>query len=253
MKGARAFLADMFDAPYNYKRKLQSQIYEIDHPAPCIFSGTNPKWFIENLKESDVEGGLLPRFIIIPNARKGSMLARPPMADKDKRRRMIEWMKEIEAVKGAAYWTQEACDIHDEWYRKVWNMGYSGAMVPFIGRLQSYVIKFSMIVEINNSLSLKVQRSSMIDACHLADWLRHRLEEIEKEEIVFGRTNKDCQKIRKILKNGESLRADLLRNTHLSKWEFNRAIETMVDRNEVSEGKRLSEGAKKPGIWYKLI
>jgi len=245
MAGSRGFLASMYDAPYNYKRELSSGTFEIKNPAVSIWTATTTAWFTDNLKESDIEGGLIPRFIIVRATRKGKDVPLPPMADKEARNLLQGWMTNFQSLSGAAYMFPDARKIHDRWYNKMreWRVNRFGA---FVGRLQAYLIKFAMIIQVNDTQSLKITPETMEKSVKLITWLFDEMRKIEEDEIVTGAHNKDIQKIKRYLsktKNWMS-RSQLLRATHLSSWQFNNAIKTMSERDEVLIDKQKSEGTK---------
>lgn len=257
MQGARGLLADLYDAPYKYERELAKDTYTIDHPAFNVSAASTLAWFTDKLKDEDVEGGLLIRFLMILAVRRGPSKPRPPMADAEKRDEMYGWFKIFETISGPCYLTKAAELIHDEWYEKMRLRGQSGGgrFSAFAGRLQGYLVKFSILIEINQTQKLKISGESMTEAVAAADWLYKHMSQIEREEIVTGKPNKDIQKIRRAIRNnnGKITRRDLIRTTHLSKYELNSAIDTMEEQETIKVVPTRVEGSKKPVLYYSEV
>jgi len=257
MQGARGLIADLYDAPEKYDRELTKDTYTIEYPAFNISAATTLAWFTDKLKDEDVEGGLLIRFLMISALKRGASKPRPPPADPEKRNEMYRWFKVFETISGPCYLSKTAELIHDEWYEKMRLRSQlnGGRFAPFAGRLQGYLIKFSMLLEINRAQKLKISGESMTEAVATANWLYKHMSKIEQEEIVTGKSNKDIQKIRRAIRshNGKITRRDLIRTTHLSKYELNSAIETMQEQETIQVAPTRVEGSKKPVLYYSEV
>lgn len=253
MQGARGLLAHMYDAPYDYKRELSNTEYHIKSPSINIWSATTMAWFTDKLKSEDVEGGLIPRFLLVPSGPKGKDLPRPPMACKETKGMLMEWLSTFSELSGACFLTDQAGKLHDKWYNDMRNKKVSPRFSPFSGRLQGYLIKFAMLYQINHDQTLKISGDMMDRAIDLVEWLFDKMSMVESDDIALDQWDKDCQKIMRILKKqGETVRSELLRSTHLQSWKFNKAIETLMDRDEIDIDTRKTPGAKKKTTYYSL-
>ena len=256
MGPTRGFLATMYDGGRQYKKELSGEIYEIKYPATSIYTATTTSWLLDNLKESDVEGGFLPRFLIVPSLRMGKDLPRPPMACKHKRGMMLDIMTKVNTIQGPCYLTDKAGTLFDQWYHKMRGKNIQSRLSPFIGRLQGYLIKFSMLFEINRSYNLKISQDSMGDASRAVDWLYKQISILESDELVFDKGHKDMQKIRKALRKSpgkKMTRKELIRATRLLKFEIDRAILDLHELDEIREESSRIPGIKKPVKTYYLV
>jgi len=241
MQGARGFLADMFDSPYEYRRKLSNDTFSIDHPAVSMFAATTQAWFVDQLKAADVEAGLIPRFIIVPSVRHGPDVPLPPMADKQKQATLIAWLHVFAGISGPIYLTPDAQDMHNAWYQRLRIKISRGKaeFAPFAGRLQAYLIKFCIVNEVNTSQTLKVTAATMKKSIDQVDWLYTQMSGIEADVMQFGKTNRDIGRIKKImiskpdLPDGWITRTQLTRLSHMTKWEIDQVVINLQERDEV--------------------
>ncbi len=256
MGPARGFLATMYDGGRRYKKELSGETYTIENPATSIYTATTTAWLLENLKESDIEGGFLPRFIIVPCLRMGEDLPRPPMACKHKRGMMLDIMTKVNTLGGPCYFTEDAGKMFDQWYHKMRGKNIQGRLAPFAGRLQGYLVKFAILFEINRSYTLKISKDSMSDGIRAVDWLYKQIIILESDELVFSKGHKDMQKIRKVLRKSpdkKMTRKGLIRATRLLKFEIDRAIIDLHELDEIQEETVRISGTKKPTTTYRLV
>lgn len=251
MVGAKGFLADIFDAPYSYTRETGSKTINIKYPAVSILSATTQSWFTEKMKESDVQGGFLPRFLMILPRPKTKTLPLPPQADKDKRQELINILKDIQHITGVCYLKEDARRLFEDWYVKLSNLPGNGRTQPFLHRLQIYTLKFAIIFSVMDEMNIKISAGSMLKAIEKCMELCKSMTTVEDEDIVFGRVQGNMRKITQYLKkHGDSSKSTLLQNTKLSSKEFNEAIETLIESEKVNSHKIKT--SRKPLTLYSL-
>ena len=234
-EGSKGLFATFYEFDGVYRRELRNRNFEIDHPCFSQAAVSTVSWFLEHLKESDIEGGLIVRYLLIPSTRKGKYKPLPPMADDNKRNLMYNWFDNFRKLKGAAYFTPRAEAIHNEWYSRMRARIHNSQLAPFLGRLQAYLIKFSMMIEINATQDLRISDRAVREAVHLIDWVVAQLKTIEENDIAIGREERDVQKVVKFIKasGGAAARSDISRHTHLGAIALSRAIETLQDREKI--------------------
>lgn len=238
MAGAKAFLTDLYDCPRNYIRDTFKQTIEIKEPFLNIVSATTLEWFLEQIKEGDLAGGFLSRFIIIPGKRTSRYLALPPEEDLKERFKLIQLLKSTMAHRaGKIYFNPEALKAHSQWY-----MQYTESMAlvdprihSFLIRLMQYVLKFSMlecVCKNEDSISL----SSFNTAIQQVNWIKHHLCETA-QTIQFTKESKYRYRILSMIKDHAAAgieRSDLLRNANISAKELSGILETLVQRNQIA-------------------
>jgi hypothetical protein len=252
MVGTKGFLADLFDCPYAYKRETGGRSINIVSPAISIMSATTQSWFTEKMKESDIQGGFLPRFLMILPKPKTKSLALPPPADKDKRQVLVDMLKNIQHISGVCFLKEEARKMFEDFYAQLSRMPGNGRTQPFLQRLQIYALKFAIIYNVMDEMSLKISASSMFKSIGKITELCKSMTTVEDEDMVFGKVQGNMRKISQYLKkHGDSSKSTLLMNTRLSSREFNEAIETLTESEKVSIQKIKT--TKRPLTIYSLI
>jgi len=253
--GAKSLLSTLYQYRGEYERTLQKNIYKIMDPAPSIWCVTSYDWFINNLEKADISGGFIFRFLIIPSTRKGKVIPLQPAPDPIKRTALLNKLYEFSKIKGAGYMTPPAKQLHDDWFHKMLMKAGSGPFAPFAQSLQGYLIKFSMLLQVNEDMTVKIKPGAMRGAIGLINWLYAKMEAIQSEEIVFTPQEKDVLTVKKTIRKHSSqqpTRAELSRLTHLSKWHLDRAIETLIDRHQL-QIVVLKQKGKRDITTYKLI
>src|SRR3990167_3041207 len=112
MAGAQALITELFDAPEIYNRKLISKNIVIKEPFLNILSATTVDWLRNSLKEDDLAGGFLPRFLIVTAPEKSKILAFQPKADLGVRNYLIQILQGMSEIKGEAAFNPQAREFY---------------------------------------------------------------------------------------------------------------------------------------------
>ena len=102
-------------------------------------------------------------------------------------------------------------------------------------RMQTYLIKFAMLIAIIDSQSDVISEEHLMKAIKMVQWLTLQTENILKNEIHEGKSDKQLHVLKRILeKNGGSCESSkMLRNSHLTARDFWECIKTLEDRGEI--------------------
>jgi len=252
LAGTKGFLADLFDSPFTYRRETEKKSIIIQNPAISIISATTQSWFTEKMKESDVMGGFIPRFLMVSPNPKTKNISIPPEADREKRGRLVKMLQDFEGMSGGCYLHNDARAYFDSWYDRLCNIPGNGKVQPFIHRLQTYTLKFAIILNAIHEHSLKISVNSMKEAVEYSVSIARHLGKIEDEDLVFSKVQVNMRKLIECLrKRGDSSKSNLLNYTHLSTREFKEAMETLMDSDKVKLERIKTSG--RPLEMYKLI
>lgn len=250
MAGTKSFLTEMYGGIYEYKRQTLKGEITITNPAISIHTATTLDWFLHRLKEEDLGGGFIPRFLIIPAKEKTRNIPIPPMADVNKRERLLAIMKKISTLSGGFTLSPEAKEMHAKWYYSNCTAD-AGTLNPFLQRLQIYILKIAMCLEASTSLTLKISGTTMKKAIRYTQYISNYLHTLVEDEIAFTKAQKNMNKLKKIInKHGEIKRSDLLRLSNMSTKEFNIAIDTLIQSEVVRQEKKTTGEGRKPATVY---
>lgn len=245
MLGAKAFLAHIFDCPAAYTRKLRGKDYEIKDPCVSILAATTLDWFQERLKERDLYGGFLTRFIFVPfNEKKDRVLTFAPPVNPDKRNHLAFMLEQISRLHGIIKFPPETMRIHDQWYEDIFINGcekVSSLLGAFLNRLQIYLLKLSVIEELAGSLPtspvIYVSEAAMKRATTSANFLRTSLGKMCGEELTFDKYQERRKKILKIINDSNHAvsKSELLTTTRIPVRELNEIISSLIEEEKIKE------------------
>ena len=252
MSGTKSFLTEIYDCPMTYKREtIGGEAVEIQNPVISIITATTIEWFLERLTENDIIGGFLTRFLLILGQKKSSPIPIPPPVDVEKKAALITELKRLSAITGIAVLTPEARKLHDQWYFKQFNLLKGFRYAAFFHRMQIYLLKIAMLIELAESKSLKVSEKSMKESINFINWVSSNLKRIESDELVFNKYQRHIKTVRNYLKSKERLsRSELIRGTHLTSREVDEAIRTLRDSEELKESHEFNPESKRKVTYY---
>ncbi len=255
MSGTKAFLTEIFDNPPVYTRKTMSNNIEIQKPCVSVLAATTTDWFLERAKEGDLYGGFLPRFVYVPALKKDTMLPFPKPADESLRNQLVKRLHDLRGVRGEVDFTR-AKQTYEEWFNDFeWRNAAGNPDAPmlkaFHTRLETYALKFAVLLEVSRTASLEVSEETMREACGLVDWLTQRLSVLAEEEFAFNHGERNRKKVLKAIRQRRGIsRRDLLRTTHLSAKELNQVIATLKEEEKVDVKPSREGDSHKPVTRY---
>ena len=100
--GLKELLTDLYDSFPEYKRKLKGKEFIIKNPCINILTASAVDWFNSRIKEGDIKGGFLARFIYIPASQKTKRVGIPPEADISLGNKLVFMLQEYQKVSGKA-------------------------------------------------------------------------------------------------------------------------------------------------------
>ena len=254
--GLQPFLTSIYDCPGKYRRTKAKEEIEILKPCLSIISGTTIDWFLRGVKQHDYEGGFLPRFLIIPAKKKEKPLAFPPKADVDKRDKLDRELQRLAKFEGVAFF-DNVKKQHEEWFQK-FNARYcnvDGFMAGFFQRLQIYVFKFAMILQVMKNKDKNIEPDVFDDAAHRINWIAKQLLDLESEEITFDRYQENAKKVMKFIRRneGQATRSQVSIGTRITKKFLDTTIDDLVEQGRIEI---ITPKGVKPGrntTIYKII
>lgn len=181
MAGTQAIITDLFDAPPVFCREtkgkkpddkpIKKMIYD---PFLNILGASTMDWFEDSIKNSDIEGGFLPRFLIVFPGPKQRSIAWQKKHDDAKRNQLMEILKQLNTIEGEIIITEPAKKLYENWYYKFEEIyANSKEFSGFYARLTDYCKKFSILFAINRTLNKTIEEEDMRIACLLTDTYTH--------------------------------------------------------------------------------
>jgi hypothetical protein len=238
--GLKALITELFDYTRIWKRELQSKIYIIESPCLSILGASTVEWFMDKIKEKDVRGGFLPRFIIIPAVKKEKTLALPGKRDEALRQSLIETLKQKNQKSGEMYLEKAEKEMYEDWYRKhekeLEESDKKEILSGFYSRLAIYVLKLAMIFQLSYSDTLKIESEALIRACKLVDYLKLIFGKFLKEEFAVSFKMRQKNKVLQKVKHHQGIGySELLRLSHMLAVELKPILDTLIQEEELKE------------------
>lgn len=238
MQGVKAFLTEMFDCPPFYERATKSRTVHIENPCMSIISATTMSWFLDMIKQGDMEGGFLTRFIFVPTMSKGKAMSIPPELDDNGINKLVVFLEDLTRVSGKMTFSDEGFKIYDRWYKS--RIGQldkekNGLFVSAMSRMAITAIKFALLNAVIYDKSTIIDKPHIEQALQTVNWLSKQTESIIKDEMSETVLGKHMKKMLKYLREhgGEVNSRDLLRNTDINSRMLNDILETMQEREEI--------------------
>lgn len=250
MAATKSFLTELWDIPEWYERETKGTSLIIEEPVISILSATTLQWFLEQLKETDLLGGFLPRFIFLPCKERVIDKSRPPAVDEIKRKELAFRLGEMVNIgeHNEMTMSEMAGKLYDEWYRKYSNgqQEHSRSSALTV-KSDIYLIKFAMILEIAETGSSIISEKSMREAIINIDWINNSIVSLMDADVSFSKFEAQKKKIIRLIKAKEGLaRSEILRGAHVSSQFLNQILQTLIEDNSIIMKSSKENGDDKP-------
>lgn len=236
------------------KNLKTSGLEELKAPCLTLLVASNEALFDSVVKAKDIEGGFIARTFIVHESKRrsvNSLVYAPEMIPNNEE--VIDYLKTISQIKGEFHWTPESGMMYDRWYRVLCSLNIEDR-TGSIERLGDQVIKAAMLISLShcdNRLEISVENLELaITKCEQC---------MPGVKVVsFGNNSGNVeqdQAIPRILKavlsaeNQEIRRSRIMNKTGLDSLVFDRAIETLIQRNAIEQPYRKVGDSN---IYYKM-
>ncbi|MCM8804273.1 MAG: YfjI family protein [Candidatus Omnitrophica bacterium] len=244
MLGLKELITELFEAPDYYKRKLSGETIELKNVCFNILAGSNLRWLQNSLKESDVQGGFIPRFLIIYAKTKENIIPFQPPSSLSKQSALLEELSNISRIQGEVDFSGVVKE-YSEWYISYQKEFSSEHFDAFCIRLLDYCLKIAILFEIIENHSLVITLSSLYKAILEIENITESLLSISDELFeVKGFHNQKKKVLSIIQKFPEGIsKSSLLQRININAKELQIVIETLL-QSELIKIERVKTGTK---------
>lgn len=242
MAGTREMLTALYDCPYIYERKLKYSHYKVRRPCLSILAATTLEWFCEAITETDLHGGLLPRFLYIPSKAIMPFKAYPERADEKKFNYLVNTLVNIyESADGELEFSEDAKAFFIDWSTDNDDTALALPdglrLASFFHRLQSVFVKIAMILR-----KQKVKSDNIIDldtawqASKITNYFRDAATYMVREQMTFTTDQAKRKKILNLIEEaGEEgiIRSKLTRYANMRVRELAEYIEWLAQEGTI--------------------
>jgi len=257
--GFKEILTELFDPVYIYKRKLQKGDIEINRPALNILAASTADWLMERLTSGDLRGGFVGRFLICGATSKERWMG---LAE-DKSDRAWEEMlgQYLRLVCEMKHTTVDLKGIRDKFNLWLHNLENSqtitSEMIGFISRIGTHTLKLAILFMLSKSMQKNeicinpsLDHDSLDRAQYFIERILEGVKDLTENTLVFSKTEQQLQGMLRRIGNSGIEHSQLLKLSHMKKEEFNRMIETLAERQEIS--RKIVKTGGKPQTVYML-
>ena len=263
MAGTKAIFTELFDVPDYFSRKTKSVEVNIKKPCISILSATTVNWFLEAIKEQDMMGGFLPRFLYVPAQTKLKDNPLPDPVDKALKRKIATQLhflispilntKDPICLKMSS----ESKKLYINWYSKYSDLINFQTMKhkTFMVRFNIYLIKFAIICQsLEGFKDNYIHYPAMEKAIAYINCLEQKIINLCEDELAFTFADKSKKKILKIIREGQEdgvKKSEILHKSGMLSHYLNKVLSSLIEEDRIV----LNEikGITKPLSIYKII
>lgn len=242
MAGTREMLTAIYDCPYIYERKLKTSHYKVNRPCLSLLAATTLEWFCEAITETDLQGGLLPRFLYVPSKEIMPFMAYPQLAGEDKQQYLIKTLAEVYEISNKSLvFSDDAKDFFIDWSTEndmiALALTDGAQLAAFYHRLQIVLVKLSMIIH-----QQKLRNTNEIDlytmgqAVKITEYLREAATYMVRGQMTFSTDQATRKKILTIITEAGSegiTKSKLTRHAHLRVKELSEFTEWLAQEGSI--------------------
>lgn len=236
--GAEQTLTELYDVPDIFERKLRNGAgFILKHPCVTILGASSPDWFAQAFKGNSLRGGWLARFLFAPSRDAGEPIGDPGPRDDGIEAGLADHLRQLMNLSGR-FDTRAVTRQYNEFARKCRMAARDSA--EFGGmRSRGPVMaqKVAMLFHVSRDPTTAVlTEEDMTNAIAFIERTHAAAEFYLTNEVAHD--IKDGQRLR-ILEiaqaNGGNVAWSVaLKNSHMDRMEFQRAIETLVESDRLT-------------------
>lgn len=229
MRGGKGLWASVYDGrlPREFFKRGQHQGRA--DLAVSFTAATTMEWLVDQLNESDIRGGLLPRFLVVPAYSKETSMPLPPMGDQKEQAALAAELDRISLTEGDMFLPRESQRLYTQWFMRYDNAKLDGTRAdPWIPRLATCCLKIAMILQVDHDGQRSIQPAIIQQACQYTSWAMQQVGTLCQQELTFSKHEEQVKRVRQLLQREEGwtrLR-DLQRTCHLSKQDLDKVLAT---------------------------
>ncbi len=242
MIGLKSILADLYDCRPWFTRKLKKSEFTIENGCLSLIGASTIDWLIEGLREGDIRGGFMARFLYFPSSEKTKSLPIPPKADELQKQELVRNLVELRQIKGEMELSKEARACFEDWYvqneKDLVGEVRSDLLSSFFNRLPDYCWKIAMLYTVLVHGDLTISGEAVSRAIALIEYLKSSIRRLVDEEFEFTEEGRNKKKLYRIIKDHASRNfpidhSTLLRNSHIPARKFKEAINTLYEEGKL--------------------
>lgn len=237
-QGAEQTLTELYDVPDTFQRKLRkSEGFTLKSPCVTILGASSPDWFAQTFKSTALRGGWLARFLFCPSREAGEPIGDPGPRDEATEVGLAEHLRQVCELRGR-FDTGGCRQRYNEFAvrcrleaRESADFGGMRSRGPLMA------LKVAMLFHVSRDPSTTaLSDKDMRDAIAFVERTREAAESYLTNEVAYDRKDAERLRLLEIVrgKGGCCPWSVALKNAHMDRDEFRRAVETLVDNGSLT-------------------
>lgn len=264
MSGVLSTLTDLWDSPFMTKRRTKSGgEIQITWPAVSILGGAKERWFIEQVRPRDIEGGWLGRWLFVRSGgdeeRNHDRLFGQSFTEADIRQRdgLVEHLARLTQYEGELA-PGEGAAVAETWWKKWQARGWNEDTDPadFAARAGTQVIKLAMALQASEGPShlLELEPEAVEKAAKLYEYAFNCGVPLVEKMRHHTRTTDEMNKVLSFIRReGTVSRRDVYRKFKMKPRDLDDLLRGMIEAEFISEEPVPMEAQGRPSIIYRML
>lgn len=236
---AKETLTHLYDCPTEWqKATVTNGIYYVYRPCLSILGASTVNWLQDNLSESDIQGGFMPRWLFFNAKAKDYIMSIPDEPDAVQQEVAFEAARRLAKMRGfVRLGDDEATEIYWSWRQRIEKQG-DPMVLSWANRMGMYALKVAMIFEASvteGDTVSTISPGSMRAAVTLIDYLLSDLRGI-LQDLAFDKNGQNLNKLKNYIKHAGKDgigHSTALKKSKLDKNMFGNLVGTLAETGEV--------------------
>lgn len=244
MSGIKDMLADMYDCPVSYSRKLKSGSFDVENPCISILGATNIDWMVDKQNtKNDLRGGFLARCLFVPYHSKDFEMETPGVVDMAWRGRLTGFLRDVQDLHPVEFSISELSGLRrqlkDELDEEAKKSEYLIELSAAFTRYQAVALKLATLYAISlGEWGGEIPLEAMECAVNAIRLLKTSILDILGNVPM----NRDDKILIEVMNKMQQIHAtgavwipfrDLLRYTHRKKGELLPVLDSLVEMGKI--------------------
>lgn len=275
MGGMQGMITELFDCDSEYRKQTTKQgEMVISAPFVSILCASTPEWLISSIKNDDLAGGFLPRFLIFRAPRKTKSLAFQPKSDFNVKIKLTQLLNTIDRFHGELQFSPEAIKYYETWYVDFEQkcMEWPNTLLPFYVRLTDYAKKLSIIYHVDKLIDkplpdtfmgtddINIQHEfinvdDVMTGCRMAQYFAEDITGFLDTEVSVSKNDRMKKLVEKVIRTkfpDQITKSDLLRSTNILTRELSPLLETLEDEHKIRIDEEIVDGVGRRKKYTKM-
>lgn len=253
MQGCEKWLTDLYDTPESDKRVLRAKTFNLTRPFLTILGASTPEWFAASFKQNTLRGGFLARFIFCPSETRGAYVSDPGPRNRGLETALADHLRVAGNLSGRMDF-RGVLARYNEWDAETRRS--VSTVPPEFGGLRSRMgvlcKKSAMLFHAAaDPESLTVTTRDLENAIAYVERSYRLATEYLGERVAFDRDDAERLRVLEVVQTlggVRVLRTAVLRKSHMSSQQLDRAIRTLIESERLVQ----ERGDSGRGVAYSL-